>query len=96
MTDYLENGVSQYDVYDRLGNMSLFAAKLWGKGELDLAGAKNRTDELGDAPRTNFGYEVDSVSDEYMNLPMDELKDTSENAFKVEAGGKCLNRRGRR
>lgn len=86
MTDYLENGVSQYDVYDRLGNMSLFAAKLWGKGELDLAGAKNRTDELGDAPRTNFGYEVDSVSDEYMNLPMDELKDTSENAFKVEAG----------
>lgn len=86
MTDYLENGVSQYDVYDRLGNMSLFAAKLWGKGELDLAGAKNRTDELGDAPRTNFGYEVDSESDEYMNLPMDELKDTSDNAFKVEEG----------
>ncbi len=86
MTDYLDNGVSQYDVYDRLGNMSLFAAKLWGKGELDLAGAKNRTDELGDAPRTNFGYEVDSESDEYMNLPMDELKDTSDNAFKVEEG----------
>lgn len=86
MTDYLENGVSEYDVYDRLGNMSLFAAKLWGKGDLDLAGAKARSNELGDAPRTNFGYEVDSKTDEYMNLTMDELKDSSENNFLVEEG----------
>ena len=40
MTDYLDNGVSEYDVYDRISNMSLFAAKLWGKGDMDLAGAK--------------------------------------------------------
>ena len=86
MTDYLDNGVSEYDVYDRISNMSLFAAKLWGKGDLDLAGAKARAEELGDAPRTNFGYEVDSVSDEYMNLPMDELKDTSANNFAVNEG----------
>ena len=86
MTDYLDNGVSEYDVYDRISNMSLFAAKLWGKGDLDLAGAQARAEELGDAPRTNFGYEVDSVSDEYMNLPMDELKDTSANNFAVNEG----------
>lgn len=86
MTDYLDNGVSEYDVYDRISNMSLFAAKLWGKGDLDLAGAQERAEELGDAPRTNFGYEVDSVSDEYMNLPMDELKDTSANNFAVNEG----------
>lgn len=86
MTDYLDNGVSEYDVYDRISNLSLFAAKLWGKGDLDLAGAQARSAELGDAPRTNFGYEVDSATDEYMNLPMDELKDTSANNFNVSEG----------
>lgn len=86
MTDYLDNGVSEYDVYDRISNLSLFAAKLWGKGDLDLAGAQARSAELGDAPRTNFGYEVDSETDEYMNLPMDELKDTSANNFNVSEG----------
>lgn len=86
MTDYLDNGVSEYDVYDRISNLSLFAAKLWGKGDLDLEGAKARSEELGDAPRTNFGYEVDSATDEYMNLPMDELKDTSANNFAVNEG----------
>ncbi len=86
MTDYLDNGVSEYDVYDRISNMSLFAAKLWGKGDLDLAGAQERADELGDAPRTNFGYEVDSETEEYMNLPMDELEDTSANDYAVSEG----------
>ena len=86
MTDYLDNGVSEYDVYDRISNMSLFAAKLWGKGDLDLTGAQARSEELGDAPRTIFGYKVDSATDEYMNLPMDELKDTSANNFAVNEG----------
>lgn len=86
MTDYLDNGVSEYDVYDRIKNLPLFAAKLWGKGELDLAGAQERSGELGDAPRTNFGYEVDSQTEEYMNVPMDELKDTSANNFAVSEG----------
>ena len=54
MTDYLDNGVSEYDVYDRISNLSLFAAKLWGKGDLDLAGAQARSEELGDAPAHEF------------------------------------------
>ena len=86
MTDYLDNGVSEYDVYDRISNLSLFAAKLWGKGSLELEGAQERAAELGDAPRTNFGYDVDSENDEYMNLPMDELEDTSANNFNVGEG----------
>ncbi|URW88918.1 family 20 glycosylhydrolase [[Ruminococcus] torques] len=41
MTDYLENGVSEYDVYDRIDNeIALFGAKLWGKGNKDLSAAK--------------------------------------------------------
>lgn len=86
MTDYLDNGVSEYDVYSRISNLSLFAAKLWGKGELNLNEANVRSSELGDAPRTNFGYKVDSETDEYMNLAMDELKDSSENKFIVSEG----------
>lgn len=89
MTDYLDNGVSEYDVYDRISNLPLFAAKLWGKGDLDLTGAQARSAELGDAPRTNFGYEVDSEAEEYMNLPMDKLEDTSANNFNVSAGEKA-------
>lgn len=86
MTDYLDNGISEWDVYDRINNLPLFAAKLWGKEELNLNDANARADKLGDAPRTNFNYEVDSETDEYMNLPMDELKDTSANEFKVSEG----------
>lgn len=86
MTDYLDNGISEWDVYDRISNLPLFAAKLWGKEELNLNDANARADKLGDAPRTNFNYEVDSETDEYMNLPMDELEDTSSNEVNVSSG----------
>ena len=86
MTDYLDNGISEWDVYDRINNLPLFAAKLWGKEELNLNDANARADKLGDAPRTNFNYEVDSETDEYMNLPMDELEDTSSNEVNVSSG----------
>ena len=43
MTDYLENGMSEYDIYDRIvKGLPLFAAKLWGKQSLDLAGAESQ------------------------------------------------------
>ena len=86
MTDYLYNGVSEYDIWDRISNLSLFAAKLWGRGDMDLTQAQAASDALGEAPRTNFGYEVDSVSDEYVNMPMDTLDDTSDNDFTVNEG----------
>ena len=86
MTDYLYNGVSEYDIWDRISNLPLFAAKLWGRGDMDLTQAQAASDALGEAPRTNFGYEVDSVSDEYINMPMDTLDDTSDNDFTVNEG----------
>lgn len=61
MTDYLENGVSEYDVYDRITDaIPLFAAKLWGKHDMTLNEAKAVADEMGDGPGTNFGYEVEA------------------------------------
>lgn len=84
MCDYLENGVSEYDVYDRINtNMSLFAAKLWGKKDMSLNDAKTLTAELGDAPGTNFGYEIDSVGDAILHLPMDDASDKSGNDYNI-------------
>ena len=50
MTDYLENGISEYDVYDRLQNaIPLFGAKLWGKDDKTLSQENNLRVTLGDA-----------------------------------------------
>lgn len=64
MTDYLNNGISEYDVYDRIEQgLPLFAAKLWGKGVYSQEQAQNVSDQLGDAPNTNFAYEVEKDKD---------------------------------
>lgn len=84
MCDYLENGVSEYDVYDRINkNMSLFAAKLWGKKDMTLNEAKTLTAELGDAPGTNFGYKIDSVGNAILHLPLDDAMDKSGNDYSI-------------
>ena len=55
----LENGISEYDVYDRLQNaIPLFGAKLWGKDDKTLSQENNLRVTLGDASGTNFGYET--------------------------------------
>lgn len=59
MTDYLDNGVSEHDVYDRLQNaIPLMGAKLWGKRDKTLAEANEIRGLTGDAPQTNFNYDV--------------------------------------
>ena len=61
MIDLYDNGISEYDCYKRLTtNMGLFAAKVWGKGDMTLAEAKTVSDFMGDSPSTNFGYEVEA------------------------------------
>ena len=61
MIDIFENGVSEYDCYKRLtASMGLFAAKVWGKGTMTQAEAQQVSNFMGDAPNTNFGYEVEA------------------------------------
>ncbi len=87
MTDYLENGISEYDVYDRIKTATaLFGAKLWGKGGKTLSEAKSTAAQLGDGPDTNFGYEVDSKQDAIVNYPMDDMSDTSGNGYDLTKG----------
>ncbi|WP_277562347.1 discoidin domain-containing protein [Breznakia sp. PFB2-8] len=87
MTDYLDNGVSEYDVYDRIkAPIPLMAAKLWGKGSMDLAQATATKDILGSAPGTNFDYKVDSKGEEIAHFLMDSLTDSTANKRDLKAG----------
>lgn len=88
MCDYLENGVSEYDIYDRIDHsLGLFAANSWGKGRLDTAGAKAVVSKLGDSPNVDFGYEVSADKNGVVaHWAMDSLKDASELGRGLVAG----------
>lgn len=88
MCDYLENGVSEYDIYDRIDHsLGLFAANSWGKGKLDTAGAKVVVSKLGDSPNVDFGYEVSADKNGVVaHWAMDSLKDASELGRDLVAG----------
>ena len=88
MCDYLENGVSEYDIYDRIDHsLGLFAANSWGKGKLDTAGAKAAVSKLGDSPNVDFGYEVSADKNGVVaHWAMDSLKDASELTRDLVAG----------
>ena len=76
-----ENGISEYDVYDRITNSAgLYAAATWGKGSADVSGAKATAKKLGDSPNTNFGYKTTANAEgTVMQLGMDDAKDASGN-----------------
>lgn len=76
-----ENGISEYDVYDRITNSAgLYAAATWGKGTADVSAAKATAKKLGDAPNTNFGYETTANAEgTVMQLGMDDANDASGN-----------------
>ena len=88
MTDYLNNGVSEYDVYDRINEpMALFGAKLWGKGDMNTNQALDLSKKLNDAPQTNFGYETAKDSEgAIVNYPMDDKTDYSVNKHNLTEG----------
>lgn len=88
MCDYLENGISEYDIYDRIDrSLGLFAANSWGKGKLDTAGAKAVVSKLGDSPNVDFGYEVSADKNGVVaHWAMDSLKDASELGRDLVAG----------
>ncbi len=76
-----ENGISEYDVYDRITNSAgLYAAATWGKGAADVSTAKATAKKLGDAPNTNFDYETTANAEgTVMQLGMDDANDASGN-----------------
>lgn len=76
-----ENGISEYDVYDRITNSAgLYAVATWGKGAADVSTAKATAKKLGDAPNTNFGYETTANAEgTVMQLGMDDASDASDN-----------------
>ena len=72
-----DNGISEYDIYERYNQyLGLFSAKLWGKGDMDINEAQAAADALGDAPNTNFAYDLDEVT-----LEDYEVKDTKQASF---------------
>ena len=88
MTDYLENGISEYDVFDRIDDeMALFSSKLWGKHERTLDQANAEYKKLGAAPSTNFGYETTKTEDgKIAHYAMDDMKDSSGLGHDLENG----------
>lgn len=76
-----ENGISEYDVFDRITNSAgLYAAATWGKGAADVSTAKATAKKLGDAPNTNFGYKTTANAEgTVMQLGMDDANDASGN-----------------
>ncbi len=79
MCDYQENGISEYDIYDRIDHsLGLFAANSWGKGGLDTAAAKAVVSKLGDSPNVDFGYEVPADENGVIaHWTLDSLEDAS-------------------
>ena len=91
MIDYLDNGVSEYDVYDRIKMpIALFGAKLWGKHDLSLDGAKALRNTMGSAPGNNFGYETEAKEGVIASYTMDALEELHDavNAEITETDGR--------
>ncbi|MDY4041869.1 MAG: discoidin domain-containing protein [Collinsella sp.] len=92
MTDRRENGMSEYDIYDRIRTSAgLYSAASWGKGGMTLAQAQEAASKLGDAPNTNFGYEVEKNEDGVAaHYRMNDLTDAAGVAddLKLEGGAK--------
>ena len=79
MCDNQENGMSEYDIYDRINRSAgLFGANGWGKGSMNTAAAKDAIAGLGDAPNTNFGYNVATAENGAIaQWSMEDLSDAS-------------------
>lgn len=102
MTDYLDNGVSEYDAYDRIENaIPLFGAKLWGKNNesISLEEANTLNDKLGNGPGTNFGYDVEAnkngVIEEQLMDSNETLKDMVHSEIVTEDGKNVLQLKGK-
>lgn len=88
MIDEKDNGMSEYDIYDRFINSAgLFAANLWGKGDLNVTDAKALTKTLNDVPGVDFDYTVEANEEgQVAQILMDSAKDASGNGHDLVLG----------
>ena len=86
-----DNGISEYDVYVRMNKaLPYFAAKLWGKQNMTQNQATEAINVLGDAPNTNFAYDLDDVTAEDYKVTSIEnaeiIHDGEEKALSLKGG----------
>lgn len=85
MVDRRNNGVSEYDVFERIKTgLPLYAANSWGKGSLSMNDASAVASELGHAPGTNFAYDIKSATDNIAQYNMDNTNDASMNNHELK------------
>ena len=86
MIDKKQNGMIEYDIYDRfIDVLPAYSSKLWGNAEdLSFDEMESKVEEIGNAPNTNMESEIDSKSDDVLNLGLDDDKDASGNEYDIK------------
>lgn len=95
MIDRRDNGMSMYDIYQRiLKSAGLYGANAWGKGSMTLAEAQAATEMFNTIPNTWFEYDQPAEGKEQMaSLNMESLED-AENG--VSLAGNIVSQDGRK
>lgn len=78
------NGVTDYDVFDRIYQpMSALSEKLWGEGTKTYNEVKATTAKVSTAPNTNPYHEIESAGSTYAeyNFDKEDGSDTSKNKY---------------
>ena len=78
------NGVTDYDVFDRIYQpMSALSEKLWGEGTKTYNEVKATTAKVSTAPNTNPYYEIESAGSTYAeyNFDKEDGSDASKNKY---------------
>ena len=87
MIDKKDNGMIEYDIYDRfIDALPAYSSKLWGDGkDLTFNQLEAKADEIGEAPNTNMTNKVDTKTNDVLNLGLDDDKDASGNGYDIVA-----------
>ena len=78
------NGVTDYDVFDRIYQpMSALSEKLWGEGTKTYSEVKTTTAKVSTAPNTNPYHEIESAGSTYAeyNFDKEDGSDASKNKY---------------
>ena len=78
------NGVTDYDVFDRIYQpMSALSEKLWGEGTKTYSEVKTTTAKVSTAPNTNPYHEIESAGNTYAeyNFDKEDGSDASKNKY---------------